>query len=386
MLVRLGLIAASAVLGEVCVPTCKDIGDPYISRIPYGSEESACYSHLKFVGPDISLRADPVVWPPTQKNSTLQCNSTLKSAPCAAAPKEPSHAMTAEELHFYNTHGWIKFEKLMDAEVMDEARGLIDQALSQINRTNTTGLVGETHMEHELGPMDFAYVLESKCATCSDQVVKSIYDDDKSVSASVKDRLHHSPKIVRKVEQLLGGKVYGQQSRINFQQPGGKGFNWHSDFETWHNEDGLEKPRCLSAVVLFDRMTTFNGPLMFIQGSHKFYAHSRLKGHHSSDNYETSLENQVYGSPPMEQIDFLYSQGKKQFGDAIETVTGGKGDVLFFDCNTMHGSTNNMSPIGRTTLFMVFNSVHNPQEDVPYANKCAKVRPDYFRGVSEVIM
>src|SRR3546814_2716057 len=39
--------------------------------------------------------------------------------------------------------------------------------------------------------------------------------------------------------QLLDDEVYVNQSRLNY-KPGfrGKEFYWHSDFETWHVEDG----------------------------------------------------------------------------------------------------------------------------------------------------
>jgi len=47
-------------------------------------------------------------------------------------------------------------------------------------------------------------------------------------------------------------------------------------------------------------------------------------------------------------------------------VTGGRvlgyslaGSVLFFDCNLMHGSASNISPMPRRNLFMVYNSVEN---------------------------
>src|SRR5690606_6023122 len=50
---------------------------------------------------------------------------------------------------------------------------------------------------------------------------------------------------------ILGGDIYVHQSRMNF-KPGftGKEFYWHSDFETWHVEDGLPRMRTLSCSIL----------------------------------------------------------------------------------------------------------------------------------------
>src|SRR3546814_18361378 len=66
--------------------------------------------------------------------------------------------------------------------------------------------------------------------------------------------------------------VYIHQSRLNY-KPGfkGKEFYWHSDFETWHVEDGMPRMRALSMSVLLAENTTHNGPLMLIPGSHQTY-------------------------------------------------------------------------------------------------------------------
>ena len=50
--------------------------------------------------------------------------------------------------------------------------------------------------------------------------------------------------------QLLGSDVYLHQARINM-MPGftGTGFYWHSDFETWHAEDGMPSMRAVSCSI-----------------------------------------------------------------------------------------------------------------------------------------
>jgi ectoine hydroxylase len=54
------------------------------------------------------------------------------------------------------------------------------------------------------------------------------------------DRLTRDPMILGIVKQLLGSDVYIHQSRINDKAGfSGAGFNWHSDFETWHAEDAV---------------------------------------------------------------------------------------------------------------------------------------------------
>jgi ectoine hydroxylase len=43
----------------------------------------------------------------------------------------------------------------------------------------------------------------------------------------------------------------------------------------------------------------------------------------------------------------------------IQAPKGAAGSVLLFDCNTMHGSSSNISPFPRNNLFFVYNSTDN---------------------------
>lgn len=151
--------------------------------------------------------------------------------------------------------------------------------------------------------------------------------------------------------EILGDQVYVFQSRINFKRSGcGTGWGWHSDFETWHTEDGMPKMRCLTAMVCLTENLTSNGPLMVLPGSHrKFLA---CPGETPDNHFSMSLKNQVVGVPEPLAIRQLAARG-------VEVITGSPGDVILFDCNLMHGSTVNMTPYDRTNLFVVFNAVSN---------------------------
>src|SRR5690606_6710650 len=95
---------------------------------------------------------------------------------------------------------------------------------------------------------------------------------------------------------LLGDQVYLHQSRMNY-KPGfhGKEFYWHSDFETWHIEDGMPLPRALSISVSLTDNTPHNGPLLVMPGSHKHYV--VCEGETPPDNYQMSLQAQEIGVP-----------------------------------------------------------------------------------------
>lgn len=51
-------------------------------------------------------------------------------------------------------------------------------------------------------------------------------------------------RLLNVARQILGSEVYIHQFRANM-KPGflGKEFYWHSDFETWHVEDGMPSMR-----------------------------------------------------------------------------------------------------------------------------------------------
>jgi ectoine hydroxylase len=152
--------------------------------------------------------------------------------------------------------------------------------------------------------------------------------------------------------QILGSDVYMHQSRVNYKPAlDGREFFWHSDFETWHVEDGMPRMRALSASISLTETTEFNGPLMLIPGSHRTYV--RCVGETPERHYETSLRRQEVGVPGHEALSYLVDRG------GIVAPKGPPGTVVFFDCNTMHGSVGNLSPMPRTNLFFVFNSVEN---------------------------
>lgn len=182
-------------------------------------------------------------------------------------------------------------------------------------------------------------------------------------------------RIVEIARQLLGGEVYIHQSRINFKPAfSGKEFFWHSDFETWHVEDGMPRMRAVSVSISLTENHEFNGPLMVVPGSHKHYI--RCVGETPDDHFKASLRKQEYGVPSREALQMLVESG-----GGITAPKGGAGSATLFDCNTMHGSVANLSPYPRTNLFLVFNSVENALVE-PFGGK--PPRPD-FLGEREVL-
>ncbi|AXR74559.1 MULTISPECIES: ectoine hydroxylase [Auritidibacter] len=197
--------------------------------------------------------------------------------------------------------------------------------------------------------------------------VRSIFDIHRS--NEVFKKIANDPRLVDRARQILGSDVYIHQSRINY-KPGfvGKDFTWHSDFETWHAEDGMPGPRAVSISISLTDNYSFNGPLMIMPGSHQHYI--VCQGQTPDDNYKQSLVMQGAGVPdPQILTDFA-----DRFG--IDVLEGPAGGAIMFDSNCMHASNGNVTPYSRSNVFIVYNSVENTPVDPPYA--APHLRPDFL--------
>ena len=180
--------------------------------------------------------------------------------------------------------------------------------------------------------------------------------------------LSRDPRLVSIAEQILGSSVYIHQSRVNL-KPAlyGQPFFWHSDFETWHVEDGMPYMRAVSASIALTDNTEFNGPLMLIPGSHRWFV--SCVGETPDRHYETSLRRQEVGTPDPANIRWMVSQG------GIVAPKAKRGSVIFFECNTLHASGVNLAPAARSNAFFVYNSVENEVVE-PFGGLAP--RPEYI--------
>ena len=179
-------------------------------------------------------------------------------------------------------------------------------------------------------------------------------------------------RVVGRARQILGSNVYVHQSRINIKPGfGAGGFYWHSDFETWHAEDGLPAMRTVSVSIALTENHDTNGGLMIMPGSHRTFL--GCAGATPKDNYKKSLQMQDAGTPSDESLTAMADR----YG--IKLFTGRAGSATWFDCNCMHGSGDNITPFPRSNVFIVFNSVENAAVE-PFA---APVRRPEFIGARD---
>lgn len=182
------------------------------------------------------------------------------------------------------------------------------------------------------------------------EAVRTVFRLDEE--SAVFRRLACDARIAGKIRFLLDDDLYLHQSRLNY-KPGftGKEFYWHSDFETWHAEDGMPHMRAISASVLLTDNDALNGPLMLMPGSHRTYV--SCAGSTPQDNHLSSLQKQEVGVPSHAALTELAERFGLTYG------AGKAGTVILFDCNTMHGSNGNITPFPRSNAFFVYNAWSN---------------------------
>lgn len=198
--------------------------------------------------------------------------------------------------------------------------------------------------------------------------------------------LARDARLVNAARQILGEEVYIHQSRINFQQGygesnplGGTGFLWHQDFEQWHSDDGMPRMRALSMAVLLDRNVEANAALLVMPGTHRYFI--QAEAYSEADITAEQAALRLRTGPILG--DHILPGLANKFG--IRYCTGDPGDVVVFDCATLHGSHTNISPWPRQNAYFVYNAVSNTLCSRGYDLHAPK-RPEHIASRSSKYM
>ncbi|MEU8894184.1 ectoine hydroxylase [Streptomyces sp. NPDC048442] len=254
--------------------------------------------------------------------------------------------LSKEQVGRYESTGYLVLDNLLSA---DEVKAFRDE-LERLGRDSALRTSERVVMEPD-----------------SDRV-RSVFEVEKV--SEVFNQLLHSPRLINIARQVLGSDVYIHQSRVNYKPGfGGAEFDWHSDFETWHAEDGMPRPRAFSVSIALSENHPFNGPLLVMPGTHKTFIPS--VGETPPEFHKESLRVHriTVGSPGQDHLTEMAER------HGIEQITGPAGSAVMFDSNLLHGSNGNITPFPRSNIFIVYNSVENRLEE-PYA--APKPRPQHL--------
>ena len=159
-------------------------------------------------------------------------------------------------------------------------------------------------------------------------------------------RLARHPRMVEPAMQLFGEPVYMHQFKINGKMAfEGDVWQWHQDYGTWMNDDLMPEARAMNVAIFLDEVNEFNGPLMFIPGSHKQGA---LPAGHDTSTTSYPLWTIDHGA-----IAKLVGQG------GIVAPKGPAGSMIIFHGCLVHASTSNLSPWNRVSVYLSLCAVSN---------------------------
>ena len=159
-------------------------------------------------------------------------------------------------------------------------------------------------------------------------------------------RLARHPRMVEPIKDLFGEDVYMHQFKINGKMAfDGDVWQWHQDYGTWKNDDLMPDARAMNVAIFLDEVNEFNGPLMFIPGSHKLGV---LEAGH-----DTATTSYPLWTINDDVIRKLVDRG------GIVAPKGPAGSMILFHGCLVHASTSNLSPWNRVSVYLSLCAVSN---------------------------
>jgi ectoine hydroxylase len=174
-------------------------------------------------------------------------------------------------------------------------------------------------------------------------------------------RLARHPRMVQPVMDLLGEPLYMHQFKVNGKMAfEGDVWQWHQDYGTWLNDDLMPSERAMNVAIFLDDVNPFNGPLMFIPGSHR---KGVVEAQH--DTRTTSYPLWTVDHALIRQL-VERAGGPGGFDAAgryvpggIVSPTGPAGSMILFHSCLVHASGSNLSPWNRVAVYLSLCAVSN---------------------------
>jgi len=164
-------------------------------------------------------------------------------------------------------------------------------------------------------------------------------------------RLARHPRMIEPVQALFGEGLYMHQFKINGKMAfEGDVWQWHQDYGTWMNDDLMPTERAMNVAIFLDDVSEFNGPLMFIPGSHK---RGVIDARH--DLTTTSYPLWTIDNDLIRQL--VERAGGKNGG--MVSPKGPAGSMILFHSCLVHASGSNLSPYNRVSVYLSLCAVSN---------------------------
>jgi len=247
--------------------------------------------------------------------------------------------LTNEQLESYRRDGFVVLNGVFSEEEID----VLHAALAEDQRTPGPHLI-----------------MEDDGVT-----LRAIYASH--LRHSVFRRLVRLDRLVVPAQQLAGDRaLYVHQLKVNDKRPfGGSHWAWHQDYIVWRNTDNLRAPALVNACVFLDDVTEFNGPVVYLRGSHALGTVERTPN--SQRRSAQHVDPDDYALSSTELISLLR-------GTEMVSAKGARGSVVLFHPEIVHGSAMNISPFARKLLIVTYNPIANAPQ------RSSASRPEYLVG------
>ncbi len=174
-------------------------------------------------------------------------------------------------------------------------------------------------------------------------------------------KLARHPRMIEPVQELLGEALYMHQFKINGKMAfEGDVWQWHQDYGTWLNDDQMPTERAMNVAIFLDDVTEYNGPLMFIPGSHKKGVVDARHDLTTTSYPLWTVDNQLIGQlveraggPGGFDADGRHVPG------GIVSPKGPAGSMILFHSCLVHASGSNLSPFNRVAVYLSLCAVSN---------------------------
>ena len=219
--------------------------------------------------------------------------------------------LSPAQIRAYRDDGYVVLEGAIDIEMVSRAR----QALARI-----------VERARFVQANDDVFDLEDSHSAAEPRVrrVKSPHRHD-----PVFEEIVRSPRVLGACVDLLGPNVRLQNSKLNLKSAGyGAPVEWHQDWAFYpHTNDDV-----LAIGVMLDDITTENGPMLVLPGSHKGPIHD----HHAQGRFCGAIDPVACG------VDFARAR----------PTLGPAGSISLHHVRAVHGSDTNRS--GRDRRFLLY--------------------------------
>jgi ectoine hydroxylase-related dioxygenase (phytanoyl-CoA dioxygenase family) len=233
-----------------------------------------------------------------------------------------SELSLAEQKAYYEEQGYLVFPELLSAEELGRLRTALTEVLVEAQGLQTTN--------------------EKFSITGTEQggwSPRRIFNPTSHHQAFY-DLVFH-PKILDRVENLIGPNIQLHHSKINLKPPSNREarFEWHQDYPFFpHTNFDL-----LAVMVYFDESTEENGCLSIIPGSHKGGPRNHLFARDGA--FSSQLEDKRIVEDPAQWL-------------RVPVPAGG---MELHHCNMLHSSTANRGTRPRTAMVIQYRAADNAE-------------------------